>query len=137
MFTTKSLNINQNKHYKLFVYRKLQVLKNENQFFYWSILNNNNKWKKMNKFRKRFCKINLKTDVNTVNDSNTFNVLVLFSFLEHFWLTNYIYKMFSTRVRPVYIPQNRLHICFVFVSSAVFYLNKFSVSKYKLSFLSN
>ena len=137
MFTTKSLNINQNKHNKLFVYRKLQVLKNENQFFYWSILNNNNKWKKMNKFRKRFCKINLKTDVNTVNDSNTFNVLVLFSFLEHFWLTNYIYKMFSTRVRPVYIPQNRLHICFVFVSSAVFYLNKFSVSKYKLSFLSN
>ena len=137
MFTTKSLNINQNKHNKLFVYRKLKVLKNENQFFYWSILNNNNKWKKMNKFRKRFCKINLKTDVNTVNDSNTFNVLVLFSFLEHFWLTNYIYKMFSTRVRPVYIPQNRLHICFVFVSSAVFYLNKFSVSKYKLSFLSN
>lgn len=137
MFTTKSLNINQNKHNKLFVYRKLQVLKNENQFFYWSIINNNNKWKKMNKFRKRFCKINLKTDVNTVNDSNTFNVLVLFSFLEHFWLTNYIYKMFSTRFRPVYIPQNRLHICFVFVSSAVFYLNKFSVSKYKLSFLSN
>ena len=55
----------------------------------------------MNKFRKRFCKINLKTDVNTVNDSNTFNVLVLFSFLEHFWLTNYISKMFSTTFRPI------------------------------------
>ena len=55
----------------------------------------------MNKFRNCFCKINLKTDVNTVNGSNTFNVLVLFSFLEPFWLTNYIPKMFSTRFRHI------------------------------------